>query len=205
MICRMTTKDYNRLFLELLHRLDESPSEADQAVVEYLSGQESESRIWPDDKALEGAILDLPVYRLLTRARLRMVLEAIEDSLRSPLSEEAHVSRGELTIEHILPRTWSGTWPPPDEAGLEAELTRERLLHSLGNLTLVNKRLNPSLSNDPWLAKQAGLQEHSVLHLNKQILGSYAASAWDESTIRDRGRILAVRAMEIWPSADRLA
>jgi hypothetical protein len=27
---------------------------------------------------------------------------------------------------------------------------RERVLHGLGNLTLVNDRLNPTLSNGPW-------------------------------------------------------
>ena len=48
MICRMTTKDYNRLFLELMSRLhDSAPGEATDTLVNYFSEQSSESRRWP--------------------------------------------------------------------------------------------------------------------------------------------------------------
>ncbi len=201
MICRMTTKDYNRLFLELMSRLhDSAPGEAAETVVTYLAGQASESRRWPTDRDLEDAILDLPLYRLLTRRRLRMVLEAIEDQLRSPLTEEAHVTRGSLTIEHVMPQAWEEHWPlGPATDGVQAELDRERLLHSLGNLTLVNGRLNPALSNAPWASKRVTLAEHTVLHLNKKLLSAYKDTDWSESTIRARGSALAQIVKRIWP------
>ena len=203
MICRMTTKDYNRLFLELMSRLhDSAPGEAAETVVTYLAGQASESRRWPTDRDLEEAILDLPLFRLLTRRRLRMVLEAIEDQRRGPLAEEAHVTRGTLTIEHIMPQAWKEHWPlEPAADGVQAELDRERLLHSLGNLTLVNGRLNPTLSNAPWASKSVTLAEHTVLHLNKELLSAYKDGDWAESTIRDRGSALAQVVKRIWPAA----
>jgi hypothetical protein len=43
-----------------------------------------------------------------------MVLEALEDAGRSGLSEEGHVQRGTLTIEHVLPQKWQQHWPLPD-------------------------------------------------------------------------------------------
>jgi hypothetical protein len=201
MLCRMTTKDYNKLFLELLARLHQAgPGEADDALVEYLGTQTSESRRWPDDRELEHALLDLPLYRLPTRGRLRMVLEAIEDSLRSPLAEERHVARGSLTIEHMLPQSWKEHWPLPSESvTLEAELDRERLLHSVGNLTLVNGRLNPALSNGTWDTKRELLSAHTVLHLNKDLLTTHGTVGWDESVIRLRGASLATRVKVIWP------
>ena len=203
MICRMTTKDYNRLFLELVSRLhDSSPGEAAETVLAFLAGQSSESRRWPTDRELEDAILDLPLYRLLTRARLRMVLEAIEDHLRGPLAEEAHVVRGSLTIEHVMPQAWREHWPlGPAADGVQAELDRERLLHSLGNLTLVNRRLNPALSNAPWASKRATLAEHTVLHLNQKLLSAYEHADWAEATIRERGSVLAQAVKRIWPAA----
>ena len=202
-ICRMTTKDYNRLFLELMSRLhDSAPGEAAETVVSYLAGQPSESRRWPTDRDLEDAILDLPLYRLLTRRRLRMVLEAIEDQLRGPLAEEAHVTRGSLTIEHVMPQAWKEHWPlGPATDGVQAELDRERFLHSLGNLTLVNGRLNPALSNAPWASKSVTLAKHTVLHLNKELLSAYKDSDWAESTIRTRGSALAHVVKSIWPAA----
>jgi len=202
MLCRLTTKDYNRLFLELLSRLSKAgPGEAVPAFVGYLSDQASESRRWPNDREVQHAILDLPLYRLLTRGRLRMMLEAIEDSLRGKFAEESHVTRGGLTIEHVLPQSWQEHWPLPDDAtGIEAELDRERLLHSLGNLTLVNGRLNPALSHGAWQTKREMLGTHTVLHLNKDLLQTYGGGEWSEATIRQRGAALADQVMKIWPA-----
>ena len=59
--------------------------------------------MWPSDGRFTEAMLSLPLYQLLTRGRLRLVLEAVENSLRSPKSEEAHVTRG-LTSEHVMPQ-----------------------------------------------------------------------------------------------------
>lgn len=202
-MCRLTTKDYNRLFLELMSRLrDCEPGAASETVVTYLATQSAESRRWPTDQEFEGAILSLPLYRLLTRGRLRMVLEGIEEYLRGDLAEEANVARGSLTIEHILPRSWKEHWPLEDVSlGDKAELDRERLLHSLGNLTLVNSRLNPKLSNAPWVRKRETLAQHTVLHLNKELLDSYRDTEWAEMTIRERGAALAQIAKMIWPAA----
>ena len=73
MLCRMTTKGYNQLFLELLGRLHAaSPGLIDATFVGYLDEQTADARIWPNDRQLRNALLDLPLYRLLTRGRLRI-------------------------------------------------------------------------------------------------------------------------------------
>lgn len=205
MLCRMTTKNYNELFLELLSRLITNGSEhADDVLVGYLSEQTADSRLWPDDGAFELALLDMPLYRLLTRGRLRMVLEALEDKARSPLADESHVQRGCLTIEHVLPQKWRDHWPlRTTEDELEAAALRDRALHSIGNLTLVNGRLNPALSNGDWETKRGLLAEHLVLHLNKDLVNGYADRDWDETTIRERGKLLAERAISVWPSGQK--
>jgi hypothetical protein len=129
-----------------------------------------------------------------------MVLEALEDEARSPLADETHVQRRSLTIEHVLPQSWREHWRLPDALDeLEAAAVRERALHSLGNLTLVNGRLNPALSNGPWDTKRALLAEHLVLHLNKDLVNGYASRDWDETVIRERGKLLAERAIAVWP------
>ena len=202
MVCRATTKDYNRLFLDALQEVQSNGSRADDALIDFLAGQSSESRVWATDDQVTTALLEYPLYQLLTRGRLRMVLEALEDSLRSPKSEAAHVERGRLTIEHVLPRGWREHWPLPEtDDPVAAAQARERILHSIGNLTLVNQKLNTGMSNDPWAKKQKTLFDHTVLHLNKELLGGWANGEFDESTIRARGAILADRAISIWPSA----
>lgn len=204
MICRKTTRDYNRLFLELLSRLHRAtPSEVTTTISSYLANQTSESRRWPTDSDLEDAVLSLPLYRLLTRSRLRMVLEAIEDHLRSSFAEDDQVKHGTLTIEHILPRRWKDNWPLQGVEDEEVAIKdRERLLHSLGNLTLVNGRLNPKLSNAGWIVKRNTLDKHTVLHMNKRLLKDYWEADWDEESISSRGKEVAGAVKEIWPITD---
>lgn len=203
MLCRLTTKDYNRLFLELLARVKASrPGDVLSTFREFLSESQSESRCWPTDHAVLGAVLDLPLYRLLTRGRLRFVLEAIEESLRSKYVEEPWVSRGTLSIEHLLPQSWSTHWPLEGEVTVERQLARERLLHTIGNLTLVNPKLNVKLSNDSWEEKKRLIEANSVLHMNKALLDHHGEVQWTERSIAERGAQMSGLIQAIWPAPD---
>lgn len=155
--------------------------------------------MWPSDTLLTESLLSLPLYRILSRGRLRMVLEALEDARRpSGTVEESHGPRG-LTIEHVLPQTWrEEAWPLPSELNPEeARTRRDTLKHSIGNLTLVTNKLNPKLSNAPWSEKYGTLRDHTVLFLNKDLTNNYE-ERWDEGTILQRGRNLADLATHVW-------
>ncbi|MBI4283553.1 MAG: DUF262 domain-containing protein [Chloroflexi bacterium] len=202
MICRMTTKDYNKLFLELMRLLNESDVEmADDIILRFLTSQTADARLWPTDGHVEQALLSLPLYQLLTRGRLRTVLEGLEDVLRSPKTEEEHVPRGALTIEHIMPQGWREQWPMilgGQQDQIEATQMLDRVLHTIGNLTLVNGTLNPALSNSAWGVKRDAIAEHSVLQINKKLLEG-APTVWDEISIRQRSRYLAQLFKTVWP------
>jgi len=176
----------------------------------YLAAQTADATRWPRDHEIVENLLVQPLYTAITRARLRMLLEAIEDHERTPKSEEQHCVRGRLTIEHVMPRGWREHWLLPSGADEEVAAQRDRLVHTLGNLTLVNGRLNPALSNRPWTDDEAAtrvrvpkgkrslLAEHSVLMLNKRIVSGWPDS-WSEETIEARGRRLADAVVSIWP------
>jgi hypothetical protein len=199
MVCRLTTKDYNRLFLDLVSWLHRDPTLERDPVVRYLASRESDGREWPDDRLLRSAFTELPLYRLLTRGRLRMVLEGIEESLRSDFAELQYVIPKQLTIEHVMPRAWRTHWTPPD-GDADAPARRDRLVHCIGNLTLLTGKLNSTQSNAAWDTKRAALDAHSVLYLNKQLVSKYGGEEWDELGIVARGRALAERASAVWPS-----
>jgi hypothetical protein len=200
MLCRLTTKDYNHLFLELLSRVQQAePGSVTADCRSYLLEQTADARRWPEDRELLAALLDLPHYRLLTRARLRMVLEAIEDALRGPLAEQQHGPTGQQ-IEHIMPQSWPGAWPlDPTRNAVEQEVERDRLIHTIGNLTLVNPKLNVKLSNDSWPEKRRLVDANSVLYLNKALLADVGEAAWDDQRIRERSRQLTDIVATIWP------
>ena len=202
MICRMTTMGQNRLFIDLLPRLYASEAGcAGDVVINYLAEQTSNTGIWPDDDQLMDSFINQKLYGLLAQMRIRMVLEAIEEELRTDKAEDRFVTPN-LTIEHIMPQGWSEHWDLPlgiDET--QARLDRNRLIHTLGNLTLANNRLNTSLSNRPWEEKRSELHDHITLFLNKDIVKE---QEWNEDRIEDRARQLALVAMKVWPHADKI-
>ena len=202
MICRRTTKDYNRLTLDLAARLLENGlEEADSVVSNFLKEQKADSREWVNDDTLLDFLKSSPLYRLLTRGRLRLVLEGIESQRRSMMSEQLEVPKN-LTIEHLMPVSWGEHWPLPDgedEDKEEAKQKRQGLIHTIGNLTLVNRRLNSSLSNAPWQTKRDALLEHSVMNMNNELRHK---SSWDEASILNRSEEMAALIAKHWPGPD---
>jgi hypothetical protein len=98
-----------------------------------------------------------------------------------------------------MPQSWVKNWPLPPE-GSESE--RDARIHRLGNLTLLTKKLNSTVSNGPWLGergKAAHLQEKDVLLLNSKVLKDFSSRQWNEAGIDQRGKKVIDALLEIWP------
>lgn len=194
MVCRLTTKQYNKLFLDLKSHLDGHTTELSGQVREFLLSREADSEIWPDDSIFHNAWMTEPLYRRMTRSRLRMILEALEATYRTDKTEDVPLPKG-LTIEHLLPRAWEENWPLPGDS-LEDARRREDSLHTIGNLTLLTSSLNPALRNGAWHAKRREIIKHSVLKLNTYF---HDLDDWNEGRIAERGEALFGLALEVWP------
>ena len=203
MVCRMTTKDYNSMMQSLLKAFDaDETSDVDHVVVKFLKESEADARIWPDDGMIKDKFFGLGIYRLLTRGRLRLVLEGIEEQMRAGDSYAEHEAvHSKLSIEHVMPQKWWANWPLDPSAAdrEEAERERSRHLHTIGNLTLTTSRLNASLSNASWQSKRQTLDNHSILFLNKELVRH---EAWDEQAIAARSEHLAGVFARAWPGPD---
>ena len=202
MICRLTTKDYNRLTLELAGRLQENSfDDADKITAGFLKEQKANAREWPNDDEVAHALSTSPLYRLLTRGRLRLILEGVEARLRSSgKSEDLEVPKN-LTIEHVMPVGWgTDNWPlPPDADTVQTSYQRNTFIHTVGNLTLTTQKLNSSMSNSGWEEKRSELLEHATLLLNNELTLN---DAWDEGRIHDRSQRIAKLIAEVWPGPD---
>ena len=205
MACGLSARAYGTLFAGLLAELQESgPENAGDVSVRYLAQQTAGANLWPDDQSLLDTFVTAPLYWSLTRGRLNLILQGIEGGMRTALSETQSVQRN-LHIEHIMPQGWHLHWPLPSECEDEERTSeaRDRFIHSIGNLTLVNQRLNSALSNAPWEEKQKTLSDHSVLFLNKALLND-APHIWDETAIAERARQLHRAAVKVWPHANAM-
>jgi hypothetical protein len=195
-VCELTVKHYNRFFVDLLKELHDANDFSGSIIRRFLLRQESDISRWPNDDEFRKAWLDLLFYKRLKR-KTRMVLEALEIALHTGKTEKLTIE-SRLTVEHLMPREWERHWPlsAPDGTPEAAELAERRntLLHTIGNLTLLTKELNPSVSNGPWDRKLEGILKHSALNLNRTL-----PKRWDEAAIQARTEALFKTALKVWP------
>lgn len=203
-ICGLTSKAYNRLFIEILEKVRRSSLPPLRALEEHLSLGETEINRWPSDEEWRSAWLGNNQYKAARQPRLRYLFEAIEKAKRSALSEEIEL-KSSLTVEHIMPQKWRQYWPIPGfntltngavEADRSArETKRDDAVNKLGNLTLLTHALNATVSNARFAEKMPAVRAHATLALNRE-LTSY--DHWDEEAILMRGEALFDVAKTIW-------
>jgi len=204
MLVRATTKSYAQVFAELIGHVRKSGRQsAGDAIEGYLEHHPGINSYWPDNDEVRAELRTLAAYRRLSRGRLRMVLEAIEDHQRgwrgsaTGLGGE-RVARGKYAIEHIMPRRWPAHWPLAE--GLTAA-DRDPFIDTIGNLTLLTGRLNSKVSNGPWSGpggKYDALHSHDVLMLNRRLL-EQAKDGWDDERIGARTEQLVDLITQVWP------
>lgn len=209
MLCRITLSDTNSIVVELLAQLCVAdPAEAGTITSSFLAGQAGESRRWPTDHEVVESTSAIRFYNVLVpRRRVRMVLEGLEDDLRTPKTEDRYCPRGVLTIEHVMPQSWRTYWGSDIEEDEEAARQRDRAVQTLGNLTLLTSKLNPAAAHYPWLSspgaddtlpsKRDLLYEHTTLLLNKRLLDGHP-DRWMEKDIEARSVALAEQITRIW-------
>ncbi len=200
MLYRAGTKSYSRLFADLVNIVRTSPVESlHERIRETLQRQRGDATFWPDDKDIRSSLSVLPLYKRMSVSRNRMILEAIEDYLRGVGSHdkkftEESVRRGVLSIEHLMPQAWERNWPEPADGDFNARFQR---IHSLGNLTLVTRQLNTSVSNGSWESKSQALNRYGVLLLNST-LSEYQCDGWSDEAILKRTDALTDIVLQIW-------
>lgn len=205
MVCQSTTKNYNRFFVQLLNLAKQAATPADLPVVirQELSRSTEPTLNWPTDQDFLRCWLSKPIYVKSRPDRSAMILRALEARIRTPKSEPVTLLEG-LTVEHLLPQQGKlSDYPYADSMPLEQEETpercRQRLINTMGNLTLLTRELNSTVSNGPFTAKAEGIRVDSDLRLNAW-LRSESWTLWSESDIQQRGRELMEAALLEWPS-----
>jgi len=206
-------KEYNKLFVEVIGALRGVPSSDVQlALVNKLISGKGGTRRWPADAEVVEFAIGKPVFNVLGTPALRLILERLELAQRGKKSE-THELPPALQVEHVLPQTWAANWQlkgvdiPANVAkfpflakdGMKefADAIRHRntQLQTIGNLTLVNKYLNPAASNGSLEMKLVEYR-HSVLRMNRYF---DSVKAWDEEAIASRGRSLGELLCKEWP------
>ena len=215
-LCGFTTKNYNNVFLEYLKFLTKNKDA--NAFKELLNAKTSETNLWPTDNILLEKLLERPLYREeknKTRSISNILLE-VEQSIRGSKQEQVKFLNAGLTIEHLLPQTWFEYWPLNGETiseddfkiSVHAVMTeidkdgkyhkienRNKMLHTIGNLTILTSSLNPSVSNSSFDIKKQEIGLQSTVILNTYFQDK---PIWDEDQIKKRSQYLYDQIKKIW-------
>lgn len=207
MLVRVASKSYAQAVAELIAHIRKTGREtAGDAIESYLIEHPGANMYWPDNEELYAHLTAFEVYRRFSRARLRMILEAVEDYERGWQQSKVglggeRVARGQYAIEHVMPRKWQQNWPLPSDV---TSGQRDALVHTLGNLTLLTTSLNSKVSNSAWAAtggKRDALKDHDVLMVNRKLI-ERAGSQWSDELIRERTQRLIGVITKIWAVPD---
>ncbi len=195
----LTTKNLNRVFQSISSVfLENGPSI--EILQNYFAERNGDSTRFPGNNEFRQGIVSKPAYILAPQTRIKDVLWEFEEASRSRFAEKTPMPFG-LWTEHILPVSWTEDWPFEDGEFVDLWSndpkveSRNMLLHTLGNLTLLTESLNISAGNKGFLEKRKKLEEHTGLFLNKWFL---KIDSWHEEEIRKRSEALADMAVKIW-------
>lgn len=215
-VCGLTPKNYNKLFLAALADLNQQGWTRDNLLAFFLR-QTAESGRWPRNDEFRRHWIAGPTYTTLGPARTRALLEELEAAKRTKFHETEGLKPG-LTVEHVMPDSWSTNWPlsngvkptadqmtqayfvvDEDDSVVGQIARRQRLKHNIGNLTLLTQPMNSKQSNAAWADKRAALQDPkygSLLVINKEIT---AHETWSEADVENRNADLLCYAVKLWP------
>ncbi len=198
MIGGYQARSYDQVTIELLNALQAAKNCATKKsliIAEQLLGYSDLALLWPSDDNIRQAVLD----RRLPQYASRLVLTAIEQHLAQDWAGRSDLVPN-VQVEHIMPRHWQPeSWPLPHAVdATSAHMKREQLIETLGNLTLLNGRLNASISNSSWETKRLAIKKSDNLFLNKHLLRQEQVE-WMEDDITRRGEWMHSAIVEIWP------
>lgn len=209
-VCNLTAKSYNRTFLTITRNLRRDGFSVVR-LRELLQASSADSAEWPDDTMFREAWLNKPLYEILNNPKLVHIYSRLNQAFMSSKAENINFVE-KPTIEHIMPQTWVPNWPlqdgspgvnwfelpkaDPADQRVIASRTRNTVVQTLGNMTLLSSALNSAQSNLPWEHKRQEMANHSLLPINNEVL---VLLTWDEATIAARGATLFEKALKIWP------
>jgi uncharacterized protein with ParB-like and HNH nuclease domain len=199
-ILQKSTKRYNYVFADVVRTIrTSSPDTVIGAVQKYLSDHTAETSYWPDNDEVKAELRTRNMYH--RRPRGRMILEAIEDHYRgwgnsgTSKSQTPRSMRMMYSVEHIIPQQWENNWVLPQDVTPQE---RNKRVHLLGNLTLVTKSLNSSLSNEKWDSKKKSLSDRDIGFMNKKIISAHP-EGWNDVDVENRLDELGAVIMDLWP------
>jgi alkylated DNA nucleotide flippase Atl1 len=189
------TANLNRTLLQAVTAISATSGRVDVVLREYLSRGR---KYFATDAQVREAATSIAFYWQGRGPQKKLILQWLEEAFHPKEVIELDAQR--LTIEHVLPQTLSESVRETFAQGFgpnaDLDYEHERLVHTLGNLTLTG--YNSELSNKPFDEKREMLAR-SGLYMNHAIA---AHNSWGANEINARSSSLAEQIIDLWPGPD---
>ncbi|WP_428202687.1 DUF262 domain-containing protein [Dietzia natronolimnaea] len=209
------TRGYGQHFARAVRAGKDALENGDWVPGAIIDSLDSGTLRWPSDADVEYAFLQNRFHGSggHSQPRIRLLLSAIDKRLRDEdrMQPFSTITYSSLEIEHVMPVKWVDNWPYLDNSGSlvsagdtnwdAVKNERDRVVHRIGNLTLVTGAFNKNVSNSGWATIKAEFAKQRTLLINDDVA---QAVQWDEKQIVKRATALAKVASEIWPSKSSL-
>ena len=188
-ICKLTTKNYNNLFITLLVELKKQKTFTTSDLKNKLLSFTEDTNRFPDNDELKKAFNTSHLINQYSREILYCIALY---HLDNDYQDNRKLNDNGFSVEHIMPKKWRNNWAWPTTGN---EFTRDSILLTLGNLTLIKGKLNSALRDAAWDVKKNILMSYSTL---RQTTNYLAFPGWDEEIIAARANDLYNAAISIW-------
>lgn len=190
-ICKLTTKNYNNLFISIIKSLKESTAKGIYSALEnILFSYTEDTNRFPSDEDLKTAFAN----SILSNQHAKETLYNIAlYQVQNVLSDVTSLSSKSFSVEHMMPKKWEQNWNTISTQ--DEKNTRNFKLQTLGNLTVITKNLNSKLRNSSWINKREVLSQYSALPLTTNYKSKID---WNEDSISSRAIDLYNIALKIW-------
>ena len=192
-VVRASNRAYNQLFGEqfISNRLLDK-----EALLNYFSGREDVANYIPDDKELKDGFMN---SKLINRQSAG-VLYFIESKLRGAMHSTQLLGIKKYSLEHLMPKKWQNHWGKLDNQSAIDE--RNRVLLTLGNLTIITQSLNTSIRDANWETKLNGKGKNGGLKKYSEGIETISEflnlPEWNEEEIQKRANSLYELALQFW-------
>lgn len=184
-ICNLATNSMNKTFATFKNAIH--ADDYMNSVKAFFILQDTYKE-FPDDEKFTAAFMSRDIYSMRARNYILSRLENFDN--RTSIMIENY------TIEHIMPQNASLSAEWQKELGTNWKEIQKTYLHTIGNLTLT--LYNSEMSDRSFTDKlnMTGGFKESALRLNAYLVQQ---THWNESHIQERAKLLADKAIKIWP------
>ena len=198
-ICALPSHGLNKIFSTLandIRKLDGTYAVYSDKLSFVLLRKQGSGR-FPSDEEFETELKNRNLYDSTVRRVIWYIFSRLENEGTLETKDVwNHLEKGEYSIEHIMPQSLSDTWK--SDLGEDWEIIHETWKNRFANLTVVASPYNSMFSNNTFAKKRDmdhGFKD-SGLRVNQYIA---TKEKWGIEELEERSKILADKALSIWP------